>query len=53
MELVKGDREVTGHALYYARRHGLLQPLDSLEAAREYLARVTGAPRHDQELQAQ
>ena len=53
MELVKGDWEVTGQALYYATRHGLFQPLESLEAAREYLAMAKGAPRHDQELQAQ
>ena len=53
MELVKGDWEVSGQAPYYATRHGLFQPLDSLEAAREYLARVTGARRHEQELQAQ
>ena len=53
MELVKGDWEVTGQAPYYAARHGLFQPLEGLKAAREYLARVTGAPRHEQELQAQ
>lgn len=53
MELVKGDWEVTGQARYYATRHGLFQPLEGLQAAREYLARVTGAPRHEQELQAQ
>ena len=53
MELVKGDWEVTGQALYYATRCGLFKPLDSLQAAREYLARVTGARRHEQELQAQ
>ena len=53
MELVKGDWEITGQALYYATRHGLFQPLESLEAARKYLAGVRGAPRHEQELQAQ
>ena len=52
IELVKGDWEVTGQALYYATRHGLFQPLESLEAARDYLARVMGTPRHEQELQA-
>ena len=53
MELVKGDWEVTGQALYYATRCGLFQPLESLEEAREYLGRVAGARRHEQELQAQ
>ncbi len=53
MELVKGDWEVTGQALYYATRWGLWKPLDSLDAAREYQARVTQAARHGEELQAQ
>jgi hypothetical protein len=53
MELVKGDWEVTGQALYYATRWGLWKPLDSLDAAREYLAKVTHAARHGEELQAQ
>ena len=53
MELVKGDWEVSGQAPYYATRHGLFKPLESLEAARDYLARATGVPRHEQELQAQ
>lgn len=53
MELVKSDPEICRQAPYHACRPGLWKPLESLEAAREYLARVTGAPRHEQELQAQ
>jgi hypothetical protein len=53
MELVKGDWEVRGQARYYATRWGLWKPLESLDAAREYLARVTQAARHGKELQAQ
>ena len=53
LELVKGDWEVRGQAPYYATRYGLFRPLESLEAAREYLTRAAGAPRHVQELQAQ
>lgn len=53
MELVKGDWEVRGQALYYATRHNLWQPLESLDAAREYLARASLAKRYGEELQAQ
>ena len=53
LELVKGDWEVRGQALYYATRWGLWKPLESLDAARQYLARVTRAARHGEELQAQ
>lgn len=52
MELVKGDPEVIGQAPYYATRYGLWKPLESLDAAREYLASRTRAA-HGQELQAQ
>ena len=52
LELVKGDWEVTGQAPYYATRYGLFKPLESLEAAREYLATRTKAS-HGEELQAQ
>lgn len=52
LELVKGDWEVTGQAPYYATRYGLFKPLQSLEAARKYLATRTGAS-HGEELQAQ
>lgn len=52
LELVKGDWEVTGQAPYYATRTGLFKPLESLEAARKYLAARTEA-NHGEELQAQ
>ena len=53
MELVKGDWEVRGQVLYYATRWGLWKPLNSLDAAREYLSKATRAARHGEELQAQ
>jgi hypothetical protein len=53
LELVKGDWEVRGHALYYATGYGLFKPLENLQAAREYLARVTARAGHVEELQAQ
>ena len=52
IELVKGDPEVIGQTPYYATRYGLWKPLESLDAARDYLATRTRAGR-DQELQAQ
>ncbi|MGC1176341.1 hypothetical protein [Polaromonas sp.] len=52
VELIKGDPEVIGQTPYYATRYGLWKPLDSLDAAREYLAKRTRAGR-EQELQAQ
>lgn len=51
-ELIRGDPEVTGQAPYYACRYSLFRPLASLDAAREYLAKLTRAG-HGQELQAQ
>ena len=53
MELVKSDPEICGQAPYHACRPGLWKPLESLEAARTYLTRAAGTPRHGQELQAQ
>lgn len=42
--LIKGDPAVDGQALYYAMRLGCItQPLDDLEAVREYLAGLAGA----------
>ena len=52
LELIKGDPEVIGQTPYYATRYGLWKPLESLDAARDYLAKRTKA-RHGQELQAQ
>jgi hypothetical protein len=52
IELVKGDPEVSGQKPYYATRYGLWKPLESLDAARDYLASRTRAGR-GQELQAQ
>lgn len=53
MELVKGDCEVRGQAPYYATRYGLFKPPESLQDAREYLARVTARACHGKELQGQ
>jgi hypothetical protein len=53
LELVKGDWEVRGHALYYATGYGLFKPLENLQAAREYLARATARAGHVEELQGQ
>ena len=39
IELIKGDPEVIGQTPYYATRYGLWQPLESLEAARDYMAK--------------
>jgi hypothetical protein len=39
IELIKGDPEVTGQTPYYATRYGLWKPLESLDAARDYLAK--------------
>ena len=39
IELVKGDPEVIGQTPYYATRYALWQPLESLDVAREYLAK--------------
>ena len=39
IELIKGDPEVIGQTPYYATRYGLWQPLESLEAARDYLTK--------------
>ena len=39
IELVKGDPEVIGQTPYYATRYALWQPIESLDAARDYLAR--------------
>ena len=52
IELIKGYPEVIGQTPYYATRYGLWKPLESLDAARDYLATRTRAGR-DQELQAQ
>ena len=52
IELIKGDPEVIGQTPYYATRYGLWKPLESLDAARDYLAKRTKAGR-EQELQAQ
>ena len=52
LELIKGDPEVIGQTPYYATRYGLWKPLESLDAARDYLAKRTRAGR-GQELQAQ
>lgn len=52
MALVKGDPEIAKQAPYFATRYGLWKPLDCLEAARAYLAKVAGRT-HGQELQAQ
>ncbi len=53
LELVKGDWEVRGHALYYATGYGLFKPLESLQEAREYLGKVTARAGHVEELQGQ
>ena len=53
IERIKSDPEICGQAPYYACRYGLWKPLESLEAAREYLAVMMVATRHVQELQAQ
>ena len=52
IELIKGDPEVIGQTPYYATRYALWKPLESLDAARDYLAKRTKASR-GQELQAQ
>ena len=52
VELVRGDPEVIGQTPYYATRYGLWRPLESLDAARDYLANRTRDGR-GQELQAQ
>lgn len=52
LELIKGDPEVIGQTPYYATRYGLWKPLESLDAARDYLAKRTKSG-HEQELQAQ
>jgi hypothetical protein len=52
VELIKGDAEVIGQTPYYATRYGLWKPLESLDAARNYLAKRTKAG-CGQELQAQ
>lgn len=52
VELIKGGPEVIGQTPYYATRYGLWKPLESLDAARDYLAKRTKAGR-GQELQAQ
>ena len=52
VELIKGDPEVIGQTPYYATRYGLWKPLESLDAARDYLAKCT-KPGRGQELQAQ
>lgn len=53
IELIKSDPEISRQAPYYAARHDLWQPLPDLDAAREYLARMTGNVRDGEELQAQ
>ena len=52
IELVKGDPEVIGQTPYYATRYALWQRLESLDAARDYLAKRTQAS-SGQKLQAQ
>jgi hypothetical protein len=52
VELIKGDPEIIGQTPYYATRYGLWKPLESLDAARDYLTKRTRAGR-GQELQAQ
>ena len=52
LELVKGDPEIAKQARYFAARYGLWKPLDSLDAARAYLAHSL-ARAHVQSLQAQ
>ena len=52
IELIKGDPEVIGQTPYYATRYGLWKPLDSLDAARDFLAKRLKAG-HGQKLQAQ
>lgn len=52
IELIRGDPEVIGQTPYYATRYGLWKPLESLDAARDYLVKRTKAGR-EQELQAQ
>ena len=52
VELIRGDPEVIGQTPYYATRYGLWKPLESLDAARDYLTKRTRAGR-GQELQAQ
>lgn len=52
VELIRGDPEVIGQTPYYATRYGLWKPLESLDAARDYLAKRTKEGR-GQELQAQ
>ena len=52
VELIKGDPKVIGQTPYYPTRYGLWKPLESLDAARDYLANRTKAGR-GQELQAQ
>ena len=52
VELIKGDPEVSGQTPYYATRYGLWKPLESLDAARDYLSKRTKAG-CGQELQAQ
>jgi len=52
IELIKGDPEVIGQTPYYATRYGLWKPLESLDVARDYLAKRLKAG-HGQKLQAQ
>ena len=55
IELIKGDPEVIGQTSYYATRYGLWKPLESLDAARDYLAKREGQQRagRGQKLQAE
>jgi hypothetical protein len=54
MELIKSDPEICGQAPYYAMRRELWKPLETLEAAGEYLAMLTRkAGGNVQELQTQ
>jgi len=54
MELIKSDPEICGQAPYYVMRAELWKPLETLDAAREYLATLTTtACGNVQELQAQ
>ena len=52
IELIRGDPEVIGQTPFYATSYGLWKPLESLDAARNYLTKRTKASR-GQELQAQ
>ena len=52
IELIKSDPEISRQAPYYAARHDLWQPLADLDAAREYLAKVSGKLCDVEEFQA-